>query len=328
MSRSIRVRKDCILQVKMAMRRNYCRQKDLAAALNISQSTISNFLAGKPVYVDNFKEICQALKKEWQEIADLDIPEETILPIPQERAINLEQMGGRKSLLIIELSATIEEFDKPLIDAMVAVIKQRGEISYTYKRIEIGSVVLVLESTPEGCSRIETLFRTGQLTEILGIPILSVRVEPLPDLTPEDILQQLRQELEKLFNADWQPPERLLATSNARSRIDTSALENSIRRAKEINLGTGQAVVLVIQMTPEDEDEVGINIWVYPTRNAIHLPAGMQVMVLDEFGAIVPDLQAQAGNSQDSIQVPFSVEPGEPFGVRIVLGDFIVTEYF
>ncbi len=306
-------------------------------ASGCSESTFKRFLAGKPIRTAVFKAFCQVLDLCWEEVVERPPIRETLKQLSGnptlignwEQIVNSSLTKSSRTKWILELSTTFETIDEQRLKAIFELVMQlSGDPSLTLRKVDQGSVLLFFESDSEGFDRIETLFTQKQLTDLLGIPIKSVRVEPLANLSPSENLQQLRQELEKLFNADWQAPERLLASSNARSRTDTSTLENSIKRAKEINLGIGQAVVLVIQMTPESEDELGINIWVYPTRNAIHLPAGMQAMVLDEFGEIVPDLQAQAGNNQDSIQLEFSVEPGEPFGVRIILGDFIVTEYF
>jgi transcriptional regulator with XRE-family HTH domain len=72
MPRSVRVRPEFISQVKSALPRNgYIRQTDLAEHLQISQSTISSFLNGRPVDYLNFREICRVLGLEWQDIADL-----------------------------------------------------------------------------------------------------------------------------------------------------------------------------------------------------------------------------------------------------------------
>lgn len=72
MPRSVRVRPEFILEVKSALLRNgYIRQTDLAEYLQLSQSTISSFLNGKPIDYLNFREICRALSLEWQDIADL-----------------------------------------------------------------------------------------------------------------------------------------------------------------------------------------------------------------------------------------------------------------
>lgn len=72
MPRSVRVRCEFISEVKSALPRNgYIRQTDLAEYLQISQSTISSFLNGRPVDYLNFREICRALGLEWQNIADI-----------------------------------------------------------------------------------------------------------------------------------------------------------------------------------------------------------------------------------------------------------------
>ncbi len=72
MSRSLRVRTECIPNVKSSLLRNgFPSQRILAEHLDIAQSTVSNFLNGKPVDYLNFLEICRVLGQEWQEIADL-----------------------------------------------------------------------------------------------------------------------------------------------------------------------------------------------------------------------------------------------------------------
>lgn len=73
MSRSLRVRQDCIPRVKSAVQRNgYPRQKDLAEDVGCSLATASNFLNGKPVDFTNFIEICDRLGLDWKDIAASD----------------------------------------------------------------------------------------------------------------------------------------------------------------------------------------------------------------------------------------------------------------
>ncbi|MFB2938120.1 AAA-like domain-containing protein [Aerosakkonemataceae cyanobacterium BLCC-F154] len=71
MARSLRLREDLIPTVKSSLLRNgFPSQKILAEDLGISQSTVSNFLNGKPVDYANFLEICRILAQEWRNIAD------------------------------------------------------------------------------------------------------------------------------------------------------------------------------------------------------------------------------------------------------------------
>jgi len=123
---------------------------------------------------------------------------------------------------------------------------------------------------------------------------------------------------------DWQPVESILPPSETRS-IDTEIPDNSIRRAKEIELGGEQSVILVVQRTLESETEVGIITWVYPSGNTTYLPPTLQAIALDESDSII--LEEQAGSAEDSIKLEFAVEPEELFSIQLVLGDVTVSEY-
>ncbi|MFP4100476.1 AAA-like domain-containing protein [Coleofasciculus sp.] len=75
MPRSLQVHSHSVSRVKSSLLRNgFPSQKLLAEALSISQSTVSNFLNGKPVDYINFVELCAALGQEWRDIADLETP--------------------------------------------------------------------------------------------------------------------------------------------------------------------------------------------------------------------------------------------------------------
>src|SRR4028119_1257483 len=72
MSRSLKVRSDCIKQAKLALQRNgFSSDLALAEDLGLALSTVSRFLIGKTVDYATFVEICGLLGLEWQEIADL-----------------------------------------------------------------------------------------------------------------------------------------------------------------------------------------------------------------------------------------------------------------
>ncbi len=149
----------------------------------------------------------------------------------------------------------------------------------------------------------------------------------------EAIVTHLKQLMEDdasvtIKSLNWQPVEQVLPRRTGRSRaIDGEAPEGSVRRAKEIDLGAGQVVVLVVQITPESE-EVGVCVWVYPAGDALHLQVGLQLFVLDEFGILIPELQDRARSVADSMQLEFGVKPGEPFSVGVALGDVSITEDF
>jgi transcriptional regulator with XRE-family HTH domain len=70
MSRSLKVSPHYIKQVKVAVKRHgFARQTDLAKDLQLSRSTVSNFLNGRPVDFLNFYEICHRLDLDLATIA-------------------------------------------------------------------------------------------------------------------------------------------------------------------------------------------------------------------------------------------------------------------
>ncbi len=86
MSRSLRVKRDSINKVKLALRRNgFPTQRSLAEEVGFALATVSNFLNGKPVDYVTFEEICRKLALEWREIADLsfEVSSQTINKKPE-----------------------------------------------------------------------------------------------------------------------------------------------------------------------------------------------------------------------------------------------------
>ena len=92
MPRSLRVRTECLEQVKLSIRRNDLpNQRALAEATGLSLATITNFLSGKPVDRATFSEICSQLNLECEEIAELPpdaaspLAAAQIIPTPTDR---------------------------------------------------------------------------------------------------------------------------------------------------------------------------------------------------------------------------------------------------
>lgn len=113
------------------------------------------------------------------------------------------------------------------------------------------------------------------------------------------------------------------------SVLDEPAVSEGISRAKLIDLGmqlAGYPVALVVKLQPESERKTHILLQLHPTGGQMYLPPLLQLTVLDEFGSIF--LEAQARSADNYIQLQFSGLPGEPFSVKVALGDASVTEDF
>lgn len=148
---------------------------------------------------------------------------------------------------------------------------------------------------------------------------------------------QLRQWLHNVFDAGWQTVEALFDPPEAELVFrfrhgyypQTSTSDNStdgVKRGKLLGLErVGEQVALFVGLKSVTSSEMDISVEVYPTGDQTYLPQDLQLMVLDEKGEAV--MQAQA-RSTKNIQLKFSGEPGETFGVKVALGDVSVTEAF
>ncbi len=143
-------------------------------------------------------------------------------------------------------------------------------------------------------------------------------------------LVNLKQWFENIFDAGWQEIESLLRTQPA---YVASSLRSSkgdlVSRGKLIDLGkllTQQAVVLVVTLTPDNEQEMDVIVEVHPTSKENYLPPNLHVTLLDCDGASV--MEAQTRSSNKNIQLEFSCEIGERFSVKLALGDVSTIEDF
>ena len=115
MSRSLKVAPQYIKQVKSALRRNrFARQQELAEDLQLSLSTVSNFLNGRPVDYLNFVEISSRLAQDWEKIADFDAQStEDISP-----AREAESEGATLALAEIQGEAEVSNYvERPPIES-------------------------------------------------------------------------------------------------------------------------------------------------------------------------------------------------------------------
>lgn len=151
---------------------------------------------------------------------------------------------------------------------------------------------------------------------------------------PETV--KLDQWLDQIFNSGWETVERLFNLSepqlafNFRNQSSVQQQNDDsdydIRRGKIFDLErNGEQMALVIGIKSTILSELDISVAVYPTNNQVYLPSDLELMVLDKAGEAV--MQAKA-RSTESIQLEFSGEAGESFGVKVALGEFSITEEF
>lgn len=139
---------------------------------------------------------------------------------------------------------------------------------------------------------------------------------------------QLSKWFENFFEVGWQAVESLINVEDTELALAFNFRSSpEVTRCKLIELGNPeQAVVLMVAINQEYQQEMDISIEVQPPKDQTCLPANLQLMVLDEAGETVID--ARAKNDNPRIQLTLSGESGEGFSVKLVLGDVSVTENF
>jgi len=110
-----------------------------------------------------------------------------------------------------KITLDIDTISTPHLMGIIQELQERGnDITLKIRRIEQGTVTLVLEGSKEGLERLESLFKSGELTEILGVPVKDVSIEAAPSFEPklspdageEGIIEKATAWLSSLF---WMP---------------------------------------------------------------------------------------------------------------------------
>ncbi|NJM72557.1 MAG: DUF1822 family protein [Scytonema sp. RU_4_4] len=158
--------------------------------------------------------------------------------------------------------------------------------------------------------------------------------------TPMKTFVNLSQWLAGMFDAGWQTVESLWNQPELRpaytfrnpgivEQNHTNQTQAFTRRAKLIDLGiqmTNQPVILIVEIRPKADQQTGIRLQLHPTDHQTYLTPGVQLTVLDESGTLFLETQARSGDNY--LQLQFRGEPGERFGVQVVLNDASITENF
>ena len=152
--------------------------------------------------------------------------------------------------------------------------------------------------------------------------------------------------LEKWFNnivtAGWTTVESLLNSEqlttawgfrnselSPKKSSELQATNNNIQRAKLIDLGIqlgDRQVVLLVEITPEENGNIAVILQVHPSSNSVYLPETLMLKVVESSGKIF--MRAQARSQDNFIQLQFSGQLKERFTVQIILGDVELIEEF
>lgn len=133
------------------------------------------------------------------------------------------------------------------------------------------------------------------------------------------------------FAADWRSLEALFGTNQEHLawglRSDSQA---SVRQAKLIDLGVQlgrHSVALLVAVTPEADQKMGILVQVHPVTGETHLPANLNLNLLSESGELLQDIQSRSHDHYIQLK-RFRGKPGECFSIQVAFGNLKITEQF
>jgi uncharacterized protein YjbI with pentapeptide repeats len=178
---------------KALIRGGFESKFNFAETQPVSRSTVTKFFQCKPIQLDSFKIICQGLKLEWSEIAEL--PEEKKSRIPEiNDCLNPDINEGVDKMLTPTFSLQVTLIDKKA-NTLKAEMKLIGDIKSledvssvelnlreiagdTIKIIDIkeGSIRLTVEGSQEDIDRLVSRIKSGELKEVSGFPVADVQI--------------------------------------------------------------------------------------------------------------------------------------------------------
>jgi transcriptional regulator with XRE-family HTH domain len=166
MTRSLKVRGDCIEDIKLSLRRNGIpNQKALAADVGLAISTVNNFLNGKPVDYASFTALCDCLNVDWQQKADWGDLE---LPVTSQQSLD----NG-----LVEITPETAYIERPPIeDRCMAAILQPHSLIRIKSSHQMGKTFLldrILEqASPLGYRTVKINFQSADEAEFTDLDTL------------------------------------------------------------------------------------------------------------------------------------------------------------
>ncbi|MDX2215645.1 MAG: DUF1822 family protein [Oculatellaceae cyanobacterium bins.114] len=164
----------------------------------------------------------------------------------------------------------------------------------------------------------------------IAIPTaLDQRIKVLPLADSGTMRTRLSQWLQGVLEEGWQTIETLI---NPEANLAWSTRQAALgaKGGKLINFGLqlgDQAIVLLVTVTPESEEKIGVNVQVLPAQGAQVLPAQLKLTLLSNVDKILQEVQSREQDNYIQLK-PFKGKPGTGFSIKVSLHNIDVREAF
>jgi hypothetical protein len=162
-----------------------------------------------------------------------------------------------------------------------------------------------------------------------------VFIDHLAELKQSSVIPQvnLSQWFAGIFETGWQTVESLLSTPELRPAYAFRSVETlepeATKRAKLIDLGiaeNNQPFMLIVEVSSGSDNLTNIYLKLLPTGDQVHLPAGLEIAILNQSSSVI--VAAQARQKDNYIQLQLKGEPTEQFSVQVKLNNASFIENF
>lgn len=284
-------------------------KEEFANKLDLSRTTITNFLSGKPVDRANFFKICKDLKLK---------PDQIFKPIVYSE--NEEIFHFKQWILSDYLK-------------VVAFLEIAGEtyiVARINKEIELVFYNLILMADVQETQAVFLKILLNYLSN--NIPQENLK-QPIK-LTKS--LVNLNYWIQGSFESGWQSIEDFFRDRQLNPAFKFRGTHkvsvpgtNCIRGVKLINFSADEnesSVALVVALMQRIDQKIDIVLQIHPVGEQIYLPSGLQLIVLNESEEIL--IEPQSRKFDNSIQVKLDGSPGECFSVKVALDGSYIIENF
>lgn len=149
----------------------------------------------------------------------------------------------------------------------------------------------------------------------------------------QETRQNLSSWFENIFNEGWRSVDDLLSLTDTRAfqfRSDCVLNEVCVRGAKLIDLGMqleSKSVALLIGLSPQMDNKVGIRVQLYPASGETYLPSSVKLTLLSESGQTLQWVESRGYDNYIQLK-RFKLPFGKYFSIQVALKDVKIKENF
>ncbi len=233
-----------------------------------------------------------------------------------------QQSETRRTL---KLEFDIEKLNGVNLEEIVQHLqKLSNDDSLKLTRIEEGCMELILDGSQKGLEKLDALVKSGELTEILNIPIQRID----SNILSRQSIVNLGKWLENVIDTGWQNVEEVLGTQRTNLLFAVRGAESMVLRAEQIQLEIESNVfslALIVAIIPKIAENRDIRLQVH-TSDGKNLPQGLKFIAFDMSGKHL--LEVESKNTDNWVQLDISGKQGEEFSVQIQLANVNITRIF